>query len=102
MQSWMCSRLFHLLTLRAVALTLDLRNRTSPLVRGPACVSMASSDPYLLFLEEQIRQRIEKKKQDNKNETQENSAGGWSPSTDYVLPYLEELRAIWINNQTTR
>jgi hypothetical protein len=66
-------------------------------------MASSESDPYLLFLEEKIRQHIETKRQDNKNnnnKTMENSARGWSPSTDFVLPFLEELRAIWINNQT--
>ena len=48
-----------------------------------------------------IRQHIEKKRQDNKNVSQENIVEGWSPPTDYVLPFLEEQRANWINKKTT-
>jgi hypothetical protein len=72
-----------------------------PTSAGWEPAAMASSDPYLLFLDEKIREHIEKKRQDNKNVSQENIVEGWSPPTDYVLPFLEEQRANWINKKTT-
>jgi len=59
-------------------------------------MASSSSDAYLLWLDEQIRQTLEQKRQKNKNN--DNNEGG----CDYVLPYLLELRAIWINNQPAR
>ena len=72
-----------------------------PTKAGCDCAAMASSDSYLLLLGEKIRQHIETRRQENKNVSPENIPGGWSPPTDYVLPYLEEMRSNWINKKTS-
>jgi len=56
----------------------------------------SSTDSYLVWLDEQIKQTLEKKRQKNKNN--ENNEG----CTEYVLPCLLELRAIYLNNQPAR